>query len=221
MCGDFDMVGKLEPGCALSSVGAFFSTAGAGVFDRWIGECLRCCVKLDADAVGRMVAAACGLVDGVASAHPSMVERCVNMRTALRRFGESASEFVACESARDGEGDLDALYAARDRLRDAGDAFSAAVAQIAAGGMSNGEVPDLRMAFYEEAVARYAVDRNDAGQDVCFDDVLRDMFSDRKFALAFRRRSRAFDSMKKNFYNFAKRKGLKLPSVTVKMHRRG
>lgn len=132
MCGDFDLVGKLEPGCALSSVGAFFSTAGAGMFDQWIGEQLHCCMKLDADAVGRMVAAACGLVDGVASAHPSMVERCVNMRTALRRFGESASEFVACESARDGEGDLGALYAARDRLRDAGDAFSAAVAGVEA-----------------------------------------------------------------------------------------
>lgn len=167
-------------------------------------------VKRSVAAAGEMIRC----VGDVEKHFPAVTEKAENLKTALRRFSDAV--ILAFN-----DGGADALLGPRERLRDAGDAFSAAVAQIAAGGMSNGEVPDLRMAFYEEAVARYAVDRNDAGQDVCFDDVLRDMFSDRKFALAFRRRSRAFDSMKKNFYNFAKRKGLKLPSVTVKMHRRG
>ena len=167
-------------------------------------------VKRSVAAAGEMIRC----VGDVENHFPAVTEKAENLKTALRRFSDAV--ILAFN-----DGGADALLGPRERLRDAGDAFSAAVAQIAAGGMSDGEGPDLRMAFYEEAVARYAADRNDAGQDVCFDDVLRDMFSDRKFALAFRRRSRAFDSMKKNFYNFAKRKGLKLPSVTVKRHRRG
>lgn len=167
-------------------------------------------VKRSVAAAGEMIRC----VGDVEKHFPAVTEKAENLKTAIRRFSDAV--ILAFN-----DGGADALLGPRERLRDAGDAFSAAVAQIAADNGSPRGGSDLRHAFYCEVCARYKSERNDAGQDVCLDDVLTDMFNDPKWGSVFRRTSKNFSAFRKNFYNYVGGNDLALPSKVAKGHKRG